>query len=327
MWTGANTTPSTSRCSSTTASDAPTSRRPLQQFARRTESCARRLINGPSPALESARARDRSGAIPAGCCPRRSPSGLAGSSRRRRSYYILWTGWLVPMGWCFSDVFIFHSYYTAALSPPIAAILGAGIAGLWESRTEVRAVARVVRAAAALIVAGTVGYGDLVDPIVGGRIRRLGCGRWRSRWGRWLLRYSGWSRWSLGPVERILAVAIIAGTAAILVIPASASALLVAEQRGFADTPFESAKTAATDNALLAASSKRTRSFLPQLEKLQMGSPYVMAVYTSAVASGFISSTGKEILPIGGFTGTIPEPTDQPAGRHDSSREVPPCAR
>jgi hypothetical protein len=34
-----------------------------------------------------------------------------------------------------------------------------------------------------------------------------------------------------------------------------------------------------------------------------------MAVYTSAVAAGFISASGKEILPIGGFTGTIPEPT------------------
>jgi hypothetical protein len=45
------------------------------------------------------------------------------------------------------------------------------------------------------------------------------------------------------------------------------------------------------------------------LEKLQGDSPYVMAVYTSAVAAGFISASGKEILPIGGFTGTIPEPT------------------
>ena len=40
-----------------------------------------------------------------------------------------------------------------------------------------------------------------------------------------------------------------------------------------------------------------------------MGSPYVMAVYTSAVASEFISASGKEFLPIGGFTGSIPEPT------------------
>ncbi len=40
-----------------------------------------------------------------------------------------------------------------------------------------------------------------------------------------------------------------------------------------------------------------------------MGSPYLMAVYTSAVASEFVSATGKEVLPIGGFSGTIPEPS------------------
>jgi hypothetical protein len=34
-----------------------------------------------------------------------------------------------------------------------------------------------------------------------------------------------------------------------------------------------------------------------------------MAVYTSAVASVFTSASGKEFLPIGGFTGSIPEPT------------------
>ena len=57
---------------------------------------------------------------------------------RRRSYFILWTGWLVAMVGVFSDVFTFHSCYTAGLSPPIAAILGVGIASLWTSRTEVR---------------------------------------------------------------------------------------------------------------------------------------------------------------------------------------------
>ena len=40
-----------------------------------------------------------------------------------------------------------------------------------------------------------------------------------------------------------------------------------------------------------------------------MGAPYLMAVYTSAVASEFSLASGKEVLPIGGFTGSIPEPT------------------
>lgn len=57
------------------------------------------------------------------------------------------------------------------------------------------------------------------------------------------------------------------------------------------------------------ADTKASASAVEQLEKLQMGSPYVMAVYTSAVAAVFIAASGKEILPIGGFTGTSPEPT------------------
>jgi hypothetical protein len=106
-----------------------------------------------------------------------------------------------------------------------------------------------------------------------------------------------------------VAGALVVGVAAVVVIPAAGSGSIVSDQRGFSDTPFESAKTAAMYEVLLGTSSKGLRSFFPQLEKLQMGSPYVMVVYTSAVASEFISATGKEVLPIGGFTGSIPEPT------------------
>jgi hypothetical protein len=111
------------------------------------------------------------------------------------------------------------------------------------------------------------------------------------------------------PHRTILAAALIVGTAAILVIPASGTAQIVAKRRGFGDTPFETAETAAANAFLAGSGSKRLVSVLPRLEKLQLGSPYAMAVSTSAVAAGFISATGKEILPIGGFTGTIPEPT------------------
>ena len=272
------------------------------------------IVNGPPPAwnrlVQGDLGRDTGWLLPAGLAV-----GLGGLFTRRRSYYILWTGWLVAMVAVFSDIFTFHSYYTAALSPPIAAILGAGIAGLWESRPARRAVAARHDAAAALIVGGTVAYGAWL-------IRSLGASA--PSW-LWTVAVSlasiaivfllvsaiAWSR------RALLAVALIAGTAALLVIPASGSAQIVAKQRGFGDTPFESAKAAATNAALVGSSSKGFGSFLPSLEKLQMGSPWVMAVYTSAVASEFISATGKEILPIGGFSGTIPEPTIRPAGEHD----------
>ncbi len=264
------------------------------------------VINGPPPAwnrlAQGDLGRDTGWLLPAALAV-----GVGGLFTRRRSYFILWTGWLVAMVAVFSDVFTFHSYYTAGLSPPIAAILGAGIASLWASRTEVRAVALRRDSVAALIVAVTVGYGIWL-------IRSSGANA-----PTWLWPLALW----LGVVavvllmasaiarsrRTILAAALMAVMAAILVIPATGTAQLVAKQRGFADTPFESAKTAAAYAALLGSSSKGLGSFLPQLEKLQMGSPYVMAVYTSAVASEFISTTGKEFLPIGGFSGTIPEPT------------------
>jgi 4-amino-4-deoxy-L-arabinose transferase-like glycosyltransferase len=264
------------------------------------------IINGPPPAwnrlVRGDLGRDSGLLLPAALAV-----GIGGLFTRRRSYFILWTGWLVAMVAVFSDVFTFHSYYTAGLSPPIAAILGAGIASLWESRTAVRAAAARRNAVVTLLVGGTVAFGIWLTQSSGANT-------------------PGWL-WpvavSLGVVavvlllasvigssrRTILVAALIASLAAILVIPASGSAQIVSKQRGFGDTPFESAKAAATNAVLLGSSSKGFGSFLPTLEKLQMGSPYVMAVYTSAVASEFISATGKEILPIGGFSGTIPEPT------------------
>ena len=100
-----------------------------------------------------------------------------------------------------------------------------------------------------------------------------------------------------------LAVALVVGTVALLVIPAAGTFQLARDHQGFTNTPFESKKTTAQYAALLGlSSSKEAASIVPVFEKLQMDSPYVMAVYTSAVASIFIAASGKEFLPIGGFT-------------------------
>jgi hypothetical protein len=208
----------------------------------------------------------------------------------------------------FSDVFIMHAYYTAALAPPIAAILGAGIASLWESRTEVRSVVMRRCGAAGLVVAGTVGYGIWLTRS-SGAVAPTWLGPLAASLGvaAVLLLVASATAWSR---RWLLALALITGTVAILVIPASGAVLLASDHQGFTNTPFESRKTTALYAALLGVSSaKGIASIIPTFEKLQMGSPYVMAVYTSAVASEFISASGKEFLPIGGFTGTIPEPT------------------
>jgi len=265
------------------------------------------ILNGPSPAwnrlVQGDLGRDTGWLLPAALA-----IGIGGLFTRRRSYFILWTGWLVPMVLVFSDVFIMHAYYTAALAPPIAAILGAGIASLWESRTELRSMALRHCGVAALIVAGTVGYGiwlthssDANAPTwLGPLAASLGIAAV-------LLLVASAAAWSR---RWLLAVALTVGTAAIVVIPASGAVLLASDHQGFTNSPFDSKKTTALYEALLGLSeTKEIAKIVPIFEKLQMGSPYVMAVYTSAVASEFISASGKEFLPIGGFTGSIPEPT------------------
>ncbi|HTZ27497.1 MAG TPA: hypothetical protein VMC83_26105 [Streptosporangiaceae bacterium] len=48
---------------------------------------------------------------------------------------------------------------------------------------------------------------------------------------------------------------------------------------------------------------------LPALEAGNRGAPYLMATQASALAAPFIWASGREVLPVGGFTGTIPEPS------------------
>jgi hypothetical protein len=82
----------------------------------------------------------------------------------------------------------------------------------------------------------------------------------------------------------------------------------VVKRFGRFDTPFESA--AASDFArALGGVARQTEPLLPPLENANRGQPDLMATQTSAVAAPFIYDSGREVLPIGGFTGTIPEPS------------------
>ena len=54
---------------------------------------------------------------------------------RVRAGFVLWGGWLIVNGIVFSYASgIIHPYYTVALAPPIAALVGAGVTLLWRTR-------------------------------------------------------------------------------------------------------------------------------------------------------------------------------------------------
>jgi 4-amino-4-deoxy-L-arabinose transferase-like glycosyltransferase len=69
-----------------------------------------------------------------------------------RAAMVLWGGWLIVTGAVFSFAQgIIHPYYTIALAPPIASLVGAGGALMWRRRAQ--PLARMVMAAAVAITA------------------------------------------------------------------------------------------------------------------------------------------------------------------------------
>ncbi|MEV6137221.1 glycosyltransferase family 39 protein [Nocardia sp. NPDC051990] len=61
--------------------------------------------------------------------------GKAARTDRGRAALILWGGWLLVTGLTFSFMAgIFHQYYTVALAPAVAALVGIGAVALWRDR-------------------------------------------------------------------------------------------------------------------------------------------------------------------------------------------------
>ncbi|WP_145228930.1 ArnT family glycosyltransferase [Rudaeicoccus suwonensis] len=85
----------------------------------------------------------------------------------RRAAYLVWGGWLLVTGLTFSYMAgIFHQYYTVALAPAIAAIVGMGAAEAWEHRSKpIGSITLAVATAAAatwsfILLSRTDAYGD-----------------------------------------------------------------------------------------------------------------------------------------------------------------------
>jgi 4-amino-4-deoxy-L-arabinose transferase-like glycosyltransferase len=227
-------------------------------------------------------------------------AGLLATRRRPRqepvrACWLLWGIWLAVLGATFSVTPFINTYYTAALSPAIAALIGTGAALAWQHRD--RGWTWLALGAA---VAATAVYGAWLLPPSG----------------------TGMPPW-LKPALLGLAVAALAGVAAlrwrawpgvmlcglaVLLVPAVASASVASSGLGPFETPFEpvSVTTAATR---FFGAGLEVGGVLPVLESANRGTPYLMATQTSVVAAPFIWATGQEVLPVGGFTGTIPEPS------------------
>ncbi len=218
-----------------------------------------------------------------------------------RVSFLLWGTWLVTFLVVFSFSSAINTYYTAALSPAIAGLLGSGLWLAWAQRESMTA-----RLAMAATIMATAGYAVWLLPAAGtgmpGWLKPvvvcLGAGS--------ALAFVV-SRWLSGRRELVIAAFIVAGMAAAIV-PAVACESIVANRLGPFDTPFQP-QVVTTYIRVFFGGNGSVVNTLPTLEHVRNGAPYLMATETSALAAPFIYYSGLEVLPVGGFTGTIPEPS------------------
>ena len=234
---------------------------------------------------------------------------LAGLLARRReprtdlvrAGLVLWGIWLVTLFAVFSAATTVNSYYTAALSPAVAGLLGIGLVLAWQHRQ--RAWSWLALGAAVL---ATAGYATWLLPASGtglpGWLRPAAIGL--AAMAVCCVAAAAWRRRAVA----VAAVALTLATAATLIVPAAASAAVVQSGLGPFQTPFESARQTADITAFLSAGFQ-VKGSLVTLERANAAFPYLMATQTAVLAAPFIWASGREVVPIGGFTGTIPEPT------------------
>ena len=237
--------------------------------------------------------------------------GIASRRRRPRgdslrACYVLWGAWLLILGVTFSAATFIQTYYTAALAPAIAALLGAAAVSVLRPGEGAHAGGGTARRVGlAVVAAGTTAYAVWVIPAQGAHL-------------------PGWlvpAVIAAGAVATLIAIgsafirrAVLAAAAvaavlvAALVAPAVASASLTANHETAFDTPFEPARQAALIASIPAKLAKVQQS-IPRLQVAQANAPDLLAAQSSYIASVFIYTSGLEALPIGGFTGTIPSPT------------------
>jgi 4-amino-4-deoxy-L-arabinose transferase-like glycosyltransferase len=200
--------------------------------------------------------------------------------------------WLLIDLVAFSTVDTINAYYLAALAPPIAAVTGLAVtaghrvAGSRRGRIGLAILAVIVVAYGSWLLAPAPTVFRIISP-------------------------------ALAVVLCIVAVLTAAGSraragasvAAFLIAPALATGWLVAHRGDPFTTPFEPGSTRAVTQADVAASIKGAQAAMAAISAANSQATYAAAAYTSLLASPFIFATGKEILPIGGFSGTTPAPT------------------
>jgi len=237
--------------------------------------------------------------------------GIASRWRRPRgdglrACFVLWGAWLLILAVTFSAATYVQTYYTAALTPAIAAILATAAVSVLVPGTSRPGGDVARRIGLAVVSAGTTAYAVWLVPAQGAHVPgwlvpaiiAVGAAAVVTAVGSALIKRAV-----------LTAAAAAAVLAAALWAPAVASVGLAANHESAFDTPFEPTHLASLIASVPARLAVLQRVTIPRLESLEFGTPDLLAAQSSYIASIFVYLSGKEALPIGGFTGTIPSPT------------------
>ncbi|RZQ60531.1 ArnT family glycosyltransferase [Amycolatopsis suaedae] len=213
---------------------------------------------------------------------------------RTRAALLLWGGWLVVTGLVFSLMRgITHPYYAVALAPAIGALTGIGATELWRGRDH-----RPARLVLALAIGATAMWGYVL-----------------------LDRYPGWQpwvRWTVLVAGLAVGTAVAVGAhqfrrAGIVV---AAAALLAGSG---ATGGFAAATAATSHDGTIPMSGPRLperqgagpRQAGPELIDALRATTEDWAAATDGAqsAGGLQLSSGRPVMPIGGFSGRDPAPT------------------
>ncbi len=218
-----------------------------------------------------------------------------------RAAVVLWSTWLLLSFGFFSAGRYINSYYVAALLPAIGALCGMGAVAVWRHRRSARLrglLAATTAATAAVSVALVPGYVGLKGWIVASTVAvsvlafaiLLGS-----------LRRGHASVWSItvGPVVAL---------ASMLVGSAWASGIVVTEGLGPFNAPYQPAYVNQVTQTSIADLSSRTQELENFVQRIPP-SVAIDVIETSSFAGFDILATGREFLPVGGFSGSVPEPS------------------
>jgi len=227
-----------------------------------------------------------------------------------RAGFVMWGVWLATFGLIFSKMStIPHTAYMSSLAPPVAALSAAGIVMFWRAYRGYGWRGWVLPAAVAAELAWALflwrDYGGFLP------------------WARDAMVMAGVAAIVAMVVARafrrvpaLLATAgLAAGVAAMLAAPAAWAASVLNTQYGGSSFNASAGPAGgmgggggigASATTTLTAAEQRLYTYVSAHRD---GASYLMAVSSWSEAGPYILATGQEVMDMGGFSGTVPEPT------------------